>query len=99
MDVETEVPVWLTLTGVVPVAKWLKAENGTTVSLRHAHRRAGGSVAAAGIGEGIRGQIARDILGNGGGARGCARRCRFEHRRAGHRLRRLGPARRRRRMC
>src|SRR5580692_4645062 len=32
MPVETEVPVWLTLTGVVPVAKWLNAENGTTVS-------------------------------------------------------------------
>src|ERR1700676_673521 len=33
MAVETEVPVWLTLTGVVPVVKWLNAENGTTVSL------------------------------------------------------------------
>jgi len=32
MAVETEVPVWFTLTGVVPVEKWLNAENGTTVS-------------------------------------------------------------------
>src|ERR1700722_2567415 len=32
MDVETDVPVWLTDTGVVPVMKWLNAENGTTVS-------------------------------------------------------------------
>jgi hypothetical protein len=34
IDVDTDVPVWLTLTGVVPVVKWLKAENGTTVSVR-----------------------------------------------------------------
>src|ERR1700722_5518259 len=32
MDVETDVPVWLTDTGVVPVLKWLNAENGTMVS-------------------------------------------------------------------
>jgi len=32
MAVETEVPVWLTLTGMVPVVKRLNAENGTTVS-------------------------------------------------------------------
>src|ERR1700735_5586780 len=32
MDVDTDVPVWLTDTGVVPVVKWLNAENGTTVS-------------------------------------------------------------------
>src|SRR3984893_2034741 len=32
IPVDTEVPVWFTLTGVVPVAKWLNAENGTTVS-------------------------------------------------------------------
>src|SRR3569833_2372948 len=33
IEVDAEVPVWLTLTGVVLVAKWLKAENGMTVSL------------------------------------------------------------------
>ena len=32
MDVDTDVPVWFTDTGVVPVVKWLNAENGTTVS-------------------------------------------------------------------
>src|SRR5277367_6600206 len=32
MDVDIEVPVWLIDIGVVPVVKWLKAENGTTVS-------------------------------------------------------------------
>src|SRR5260221_654033 len=32
MAVETEVPVWFTVTGVVPVRKWLNAANGTTVS-------------------------------------------------------------------
>src|SRR3569833_752319 len=33
IEVDTEVPVWLTLTGVVLVVLWLKAENGMTVSL------------------------------------------------------------------
>src|SRR5215469_14127033 len=32
IEVEAETPVWLTLTGVEPVAKWLNAENGTIVS-------------------------------------------------------------------
>jgi hypothetical protein len=32
MEVDMEVPVWFTLTGVVDVAKWLKAANGTTDS-------------------------------------------------------------------
>jgi len=32
MEVDAEVPVWFTVSGVVPVAKWLKAEKGTTDS-------------------------------------------------------------------
>src|SRR5487761_2176804 len=32
IDVDAEVPVWLTVTGVVEVAKRLNAESGTTVS-------------------------------------------------------------------
>jgi len=51
----------LTLTGVVPVEKWLKAEKGTTVFLRNAHRRTRGGIAAAGVRQRIGGQIARQI--------------------------------------
>ena len=32
MAVEIEVPVWFTVTGVVPMRKWLNAANGTTAS-------------------------------------------------------------------